>query len=161
MGWTKGQLVDAAFDECALQGYIFNVGPEARNSALMRLDAMLALWNSKGIRMGYPLPSSPSESDVDQDSALPDWANEPVLLNLAVRIAAGFGKTLQQTTVNLASDGYLTLVARMNYPPKQQLRDGVPAGAGNKPVRTPNYSFLPPPRDPLTAGQQDTDITFE
>lgn len=161
MGWLKGELVDEAFGEIALQGYVFDVGPEARESGLRRLDAMMAQWNAKGIRLGYALPSSPSASDIDAESGIPDSAYEAVFMNLAVRIAAGFGKTLPPQTLTIARDALETLMSRAAFPPEQQLPNTLPRGAGNKPWRTNNSPFMPTPVDPLLGEQGGDLIEFE
>jgi len=161
MGWTKGELVDEAFGEIALQGYVFDVGPEAREGGLRRLDAMLAQWNAVGIRLGYALPSSPSTSDIDAQSGLPDSAVEAVFMNLAIRIASGHGKVLSQDTRNTAKSGYDTLMSRAAFPPQQQLPNTLPQGAGNKPWRRSDSPFMPTPVDPLLGTQGGDQIEFE
>ncbi|MES2352079.1 MAG: packaged DNA stabilization gp4 family protein [Pseudomonadota bacterium] len=161
MGWTKGEFVDEAFSECAMQGYVFDVGPEAREGALRRLDAMMAQWNAVGIRLGYALPSSPSTSDIDAESGVPDSANEAVFMNLAIRIASGFGKVLSQDTRNIAKGAYDTLMSRAAYPPQQQLPNTLPQGAGNKPWRRNDSPFMPTPVDPLLGTEGSDQITFE
>lgn len=161
MGWTKGQFVDEAFSECALQGYIFDIGPESRQGGLRRLDAMMAQWNAVGIRLGYALPSSPSDSDIDAESGVPDSAYEAVFMNLALRIASGHGKALSQDTRNIARYAYETLMSRAAFPPQQQLPNTLPRGAGNKPWRTKNAPFMPTPADPLLAEQGGDQIEFD
>lgn len=161
MGWTKAQLVDEAFSEIALQGYIFDIGPESREGGLRRLDSMMAKWNAKGIRLGYALPSSPSTSNIDDESGIPDSAYEAVFMNLAISIASGHGKTLSQDTRNIARDGYETLMSRAVFPPQQQLPNTLPRGAGNKPWRMNNSSFFPRPVDPLLGEQGGDQIEFE
>lgn len=161
MAWTKGEFVDEAFNECALQGYIFDVGPESRESALRRLDSMMGLWNGQGIRLGYPLPSTPSSSDIDADSGVPDHANEAVFMNLALRIASGHGKTLSQDTRNIAKQAYDALMSRAAFPPQQQLPNTLPLGAGNKPWRRNDSPFMPTPVDPLLGAEGSDQITFE
>jgi hypothetical protein len=54
MGYTKRQFISAAFEEIGLASYVFDLQPEQLQSALRRLDAMMADWNAKGIRLGYP-----------------------------------------------------------------------------------------------------------
>lgn len=56
MGWTKRQFVTQAFEEIGLASYVFDLTPEQLDSALRRLDTMIASWNALGIRLGYPLP---------------------------------------------------------------------------------------------------------
>src|SRR5437868_8121035 len=64
MGWTKEQLIDEAFAELRLAGYTFDIAPEEKQTALRRMDTMMATWEGRGIRVGYPLPSSPDGSDI-------------------------------------------------------------------------------------------------
>lgn len=162
MGWTKRQLIDEAFAELALQGYEFDITPEEQQTALRRLDTMMATWEAKSIRVGYSLPSSPTDSDPDQESGLPDTAVETVYLNLAGRIAAGFGKQLSADTRRNAAEGYAALMADAAMPRQQQFRSDLPRGAGNRCFPS-NGPFLPPPcRDPLQIAQGgDLDIPSE
>lgn len=148
--WTKQQLIELALGEIGL-GTAFNVGPDELEDALKRLDSMMATWNGKGIRLGYALPSTPDASELDQDSGLADTAHEAVFMNLAVRLAGGFGKTLSQDTRNTARDAYEGLLAVAAYPPQQQLPNTLPRGAGNKPWRGQS-PYMPTPTDPLLAG---------
>lgn len=159
MGWTKNQLIEHAFAEIGLAPDVFNVGPEQIQRALRSLDAMMATWNGKGIRLGYPLPSSPDDSDITQDSGIPDSANETVYTSLAIRIAPGVGKQVSVDTKTTAAAGYAVLLARAAFPPQQQSKT-LPSGAGNKPSRT-YQPFLPPAPDPLLAAQGGDQIDFE
>lgn len=159
MGWTKLQHVEHAFAEISLAPDVFNVAPEQIQRALRSLDAMMATWNGKGIRLGYPLPSSPDDSQLDQDSGIPDSANEAVFLNLAIRIAPGVGKQVSVDTRASAKAGYDVLLARAAFPPQQPSKT-LPSGAGNKPSRT-YQPFLPPTPDPLLAAQGGDQIEFE
>ena len=161
MGWTKQMLVEQAFTEIGKNPSIFNIDPDLMQSALRTLDSMMASWNGRGIRLGYALPASPDSSNLDSDSGLPDWANEAVYLTLAIRLAPSIGKTPTQQTMMAARTAFASLPNRSSFPPEQQFRNGLPSGAGNKPERTPNYTFLPPPVDALTAGQADNELTLE
>ena len=158
MGWTKQQLVEEAYAELALHGYVFDLDPEELQFALRRLDGMMGMWNGKGIRLGYPLPSSPDASNLDDDSNLPDYATEATYLSLAVRIAAGKGKQLTQQTLMLAKQAYDALLSRFAMPPEQQLSSRLPSGAGNTPWRGQG-PFLPDPIDTIDVGP-DSPIDF-
>lgn len=160
MGWTKKQLIAEAYGELALQDYVYDLDPEEMQTALRRLDAMMAFWNSQGINIGYPIPSNPDDSKLDDDAGIPDAANEPVFMNLAVRIAAGKGKQLQPSTVMLAKEGYDFLSSRSAMPPEVQFPCTMPRGAGNKPFATTDQRFMSPPCEPLTT-QGETTIDFE
>ena len=88
--------------------------------ALRRLDAMMAGWNARGIRLGYPLPSSPSDSSLTEPTGVPDRANEAVILNLAILLAPGIGKTVSADTRIQARAALNTLLARAAMPPEMQ-----------------------------------------
>jgi hypothetical protein len=159
MGYSKRQFVAAAFEEIGLASYAFDLQPEQLQSALRRLDSMMADWNGKGIRLGYPLPSSPQFSDLDAESEVPDSANEAIITNLAVKIAPGYGKQVMPDTKATAKETYNTLLSRAAVPLEQQLPGTMPSGAGNKPWRVYDDPFLRPPVDPVLAGQ-DGPIQF-
>jgi hypothetical protein len=159
MGYSKRQFVAAAFEEIGLASYAFDLQPQQFESALRRLDAMMASWNALGIRLGYPLPSSPQFSDLDAESEVPDSANEAIITNLAVKIAPSYGKQVMPDTKATAKETYNTLLSRAAVPMEQQLPSTMPSGAGNKPWRVYDDPFLRPPVDPVLAGQ-DGPIQF-
>jgi len=152
MGYSKRQFVAAAFEEIGLASYVFDLQPEQLQSAMRRLDAMMADWNGKGIRLGYPLPGSPQDSDLDEPTLVPDSANQAIITNLAIRIAPGYGKVLMPETKAVAKDSYNTLLQRAAMPPEQQLPATMPAGAGNKPWRVYDNPFIRPPVNPVDVG---------
>ena len=160
MGYSKRQFVTAAFEEMGMAAYVFDLQPEDLQSALRRLDAMAAEWNGKGIRLGYPLPGSPQDADLDEPSQVPDSANEAIITNLAIRLAPSYGKQLSPLTLATAKAGYNTLLSRAAMPDEQQLPGTMPAGAGQKPWRWGYGPFVLPPVDPVRAGG-DGDITLE
>lgn len=152
MGYSKRQFVEAAFEEIGLASYSFDLQPQQLESALRRLDAMLADWNGKGIRLGYPLPASPQLSDLDEQTSVPDAANQAVITNLAVRLAPGYGKQVMPGTLAVAKSSYDTILSRATFPMEQQFPDTLPSGAGNKPWRY-DTPFLQTYEDPVLAGQ--------
>lgn len=151
MGYTKRQFVTAAFEEIGLADYVFDLQPEQLNSALNRLDAMMAEWNAAGIRLGYSMPSSPQDSDLDEPTFAPDSAWEAIITNLAIRLAPGFGKTVSPDTKVTAKTAYNVLLQRAAYPLEKQLPVTMPIGQGNKPWRWDD-PYMPFPADPVDAG---------
>lgn len=151
MSYTKRQFVEEAFAELGMANYTFDLQPQQLDTALRRLDAMMATWNAKGIRLGYPLPSSPQDSDLDTETQVPDSANEAIVANLAIRIAPQYGKQVQIDTRTTAKLGYDTLLARATFPLEQQFPRTLPLGAGQKPWRY-DTPFMPGPVDPVLAG---------
>lgn len=160
--WTKGRIVDRAFKKIGFDDD-FNVTPANRQDALDILDAMMANWSSRGIYIGYAMPSSESGSVFGDDSGLPDTAFEAVYTNLAQRIADEFGKTVTQTTMIQAKQAFDALLSVMTFPAQQQLPDTLPRGTGNKPWLGGGYPrpFFPTPKDPLTSEEGGAQLTFE
>ena len=153
MGYSKRQFVSAALEEIGLASYAFDMQPQQLESALRRLDAMMADWNAKGIRLGYPIPSSPQDSDLDEQTNVPDSSNEAIYTNLAIKLAPSYGKQVMPDTKATAKESYNTLLSRAAMPMEQQLPSTMPAGAGNKPWRVYDNPFIRPPADPVLAGQ--------
>jgi len=162
MGWTKRQFIEQAFEEIGLAAYVFDLTPEQLQSALRRLDAMMAGWNANGIRIGWPMATQPDDASLDTDPKAPDVANEAIYLNLAIRLAPGFGKTISTETKADADAAYSNLLNQTSAPtPERQYPNTLPRGQGSKPWRSRNSNpFLPNPDTPLQAGEDDY-IDFE
>jgi hypothetical protein len=149
MGYTKRQFVTAAFEEIGLASYVFDLEPEQLQGALRKLDAMIAMWNAKGIRLGYPIPSSPENSDLDDETGVPDSANLAIILNLAIEIAPSVGKIPMPSTEKSANFSYKTLLSKSSKPIERQIT-GLPKGAGHKSWRDTENPFMDKPdTDPL------------
>jgi hypothetical protein len=133
MSWTKREIVEKAFEEIGMAAYVFDLQPEQVESGRRSLDAMVAVWSSKRIQIGYPLPTEADSSDLDQDTYAPDYAIEAMYLNLAKRLASNFGKVLAPEKVVLAKESYENLLRMaVSNPPQMKYACSLPAGAGNK-----------------------------
>ena len=159
MSYTKRQLLEQAFNEIGLAGYLFDLSPDQLQTAARQLDSMMATWDAKGIKLGFPLALDPQNIDIDQDTFLPTAAYEATYLNLGCRIGPGFGKTIPAETRINAKMAYDALLSIAAFPRQQQMPGTMPAGAGNKPWRRYDDNFLRRPDDgPLTVdpnGQLD------
>jgi hypothetical protein len=160
VGYSKRQFVTAAFEEIGLAAYVFDMQPEDEQTALRRLDAMMAEWNAKGIRLAYPLPGSPEDSLLTEPSQVPDSANEAIITNLALRLTPVYGKQPNAMTLSTAKAGYNTLLSRAAMPGEQQFPDTMPAGAGWKTWRWGRGPFVDAPTDPVAVGG-DSKLTLE
>ena len=161
MGWTKRQFVEQAFEEIGLASYVFDLTPEQMNSALRRMDAMVAGWNANGVRINYPLPSSPDRASLDTDSGVPDFANEAIYLGLAVRLGPAYGKVASPETKMFADMAYSNMANQVAIPtPERQMPQTMPRGQGTKPWRNFNNPFVYAPQKDILAGS-DNPIDFE
>lgn len=157
--WTKAQIVTDAFGELALAGHVFDIEPEEQQQALRRLEMMLGNWEGRGITLGYSFSGTPDGIEADADSGLPDAAVETVVINLAKRIAAGFGKALTPQQLQDARDSFAVLLRQAAFPPEMQLPGTMPRGAGLKPWRRARPFFQAPSDSPLTVNDGgDLDI---
>lgn len=152
MGYSKRQFITAALEEIGLASYVFDLQPEQLETARRRLDAMMADWNGKGIRLGYPIPSSPQDGSIDEETQVPDSAYEAIICSLGIRLAPSYGKTVMAETKVVAKQGYDILLQRATYPLEKQLPNTMPSGAGNKPWRVYDNPFVRPPYFPVDAG---------
>lgn len=124
-----------------MQESVFNIDPDMLQSALRRLDSMMATFYGKGLTLGYNGSSDAEETSLDQDSGLPDWANEFAVLQLALRLAPGVGKTVSPITASAAKSAYDVVLAKCAMPPQMRFPDTLPRGSGNKPWRYRDVFF--------------------
>lgn len=131
MSYTKRDIVTAALAEIGLSSYAFDLSTDQLNQALIRLDAMIAEWNARGVKLGYPIPASVGGSSLSDDSGIPDSAWTAVITNLALQIAPSYGKNVSNQTLTTARQSWNTLLALAATPIEMNL-GMIPLGAGNK-----------------------------
>jgi len=154
MPYSKRQFVQAALEEIGLVGSVFDITPEEIESGVRSLDALMGQWNARGIALSYPIPNSPEDTEIDQKTGVPDYANQAVITSLAVRLAPSFKVTLSRETKVAAKQGYDTvlLLAGVTSPIEKQFPDTMPVGAGHKVRRYGNGNpFFETPTDPVDA----------
>lgn len=133
MGWSKQNLIDKAYEQIGLASYVFDISPEMYKSALMSLDSMMALWSIQGIRPGpYPLPTSPANSNLADDSNLPDWANRAVFMRLGIDLASERGKPVSTQLLSNADIAYNAMLTELAKSEEMEFPPGTLAGAGNR-----------------------------
>lgn len=150
MGYTRRDFVNAALEEIGLASYAYDATAEELTGTMRRLDAMLAEWNAKGVRVGYPIPSGPASGSLDDETGVPDSAWEAITCALAMRIAPSYGKQVMPATMANAKRAYNTLL-NLHAAPIEMQMPSMPAGAGNRPWLH-NVTYLPGPADLLTDG---------
>ena len=148
MSWTKLQLVRQAFSVIGLADYDFDLQPEQLENALRMMDSMVGTWNAKGILLSYPTPTSPENSNLSDESNIPDRANEAVYLNLAQRLSATLGRPVTAELKSSAWYAYNNLLSWAMQPNEMVLPHTMPRGQGNKPYRYDGDNFLDRIADP-------------
>lgn len=136
MPWTKLDIIKQAYSEIGKSSFDFEISPEEMQSALRQLDAMMASWGGAyGIRVGYA--GGNGFGDLSADVLVPDWATEALYLNLAIRLAPSFGKTVSPHTLATASKSLAGVQARTVKPGRVILRGYGGAGLGGRNVIEP------------------------
>lgn len=156
MSWTKRQIIEKSFEKIGLAQYVYDMGADVLQSALHDLDSMVASWEMSGITLGYSLPNSPNDSDIDSESNIPDVAINAVTSNLAIQLAPSRGKIVSRELKSIAKKNYDLLLIRFNTPPTMSLPRGTVRGSGTKYWRNSRDPFLPKPDQPITTGNQST-----
>ena len=152
MGWTKRQIIEAAFDEIGIASYAFDLQPDQLQAALRKLDAMMAEWTARGIRLAYPLPGSPQYSDIDSQTDIPDGAISAVTLHLAIRLAPSYGRPVQAYTLSNAARALEAIMAQQAAPQEMDFPRNLPVGAGNKQFNQWWSPFVWPPQPQVLSG---------
>jgi hypothetical protein len=160
MSWTKRQFVVKAFSELGLGAYIFDSNPEKLQDGVVTLDAMMGMWNSEGIRIGYPIPSSPENTDLDEETGVPDSANMAIYKSLAVELAPGIGKTPSPDSKITANRAKSALMGQTSSIEPVHMRSTMPIGQGNKSRGSRRRRFFPGQAQTIDAGK-DSEIEFE
>ena len=148
MSWTKRELIEEAFDAAGLSAYVFNLKPEDYRSALRKMDSMMANWHAAGIDLAWPMTASPDDSQLDEETNLPDWAIEAVYANLARKLAPAFGKKISTELHATANSSYNRLLIYFSKPRERQLPETMARGSGNKPGLVTRRFFPEPQEDP-------------
>jgi len=144
MGWTKRQFVTQAFEEIGLAAYVFDLTPEQLQSALNRLDSMVASWNAKVIRLGYPISSSPQSSNLDEETNVAEGATTPIKSLFSVyrfwaedrgekpMSQTAFQKKMLERSVDLVGHGSKAVVHGRSLKPRPVMSNEVDWGAINR-----------------------------
>lgn len=154
MSWTKKQLINSAFEEIGIGSYQFDIQPEMYTIALNRLDSMIASWFALGVNFNYTVPANQSDSDINAASGVPDFANEAIYQNLALKLSPVFGKVVSQELKQAAFLAFKNLMNKTPDVPQMQLNNTIPAGAGNKLLRA-YWTTLNTPETRVSDGQNE------
>lgn len=133
---TKRQILNMTYRMMGLTDYEFNVTPEEWATALFAMDAQMATWRTNNLYLNYNAPAVIGESDLDEESGIPDDAVLPVACALAFVVAPAIGKTLSTECRVTAGNAMNALRARYSVTPNRVLQGGTPRGAGQKPWGT-------------------------
>jgi len=90
---TKRQLIEQMFVECGLNGWEYDITPEEKDRALIRLDALMAELQGRGLALGYNAPADIGGGDLDDDLGCSQQAFYGLAVLGAERLCPSMGKT--------------------------------------------------------------------
>lgn len=131
---TKIQIIIDAFNELRINGITSDPDAEDNALALARLEDMMYELPD----LGYVFEDTP---DYNTFTGLQPWANYPVAMLLAMRIAPPFGK-VPETMMRQASAALSGLMNKIARPSRVAYPSRQPLGLGNR--RFPEFMFFPP-----------------
>jgi hypothetical protein len=143
MTTTKKEIIDAAYEEIGLAGYVFDITPDEYTGALNRLNRFGAELDAMGVRFGYQIPTTAQASTINDPSGIPDWAEEGVITNLAVRLARTIGRQIAPDLAKRARESYKVLTLGTVDLNQMQMPRTMPIGMGNR-RNTKNQQFFAP-----------------
>lgn len=139
---TRRDIIIQAYAELGLAEYNFDLSAEELATARRRLDSMMAQWEAI-VPLGYYMPSNPDDSDLADETNLPQGVIDAVALNLALQLAPGLGKSPSQLTMIAAKNGKNLALSQFAVIPQKQYSGNLPVGSGNKPLPGWNGYFRP------------------
>ena len=126
--WSKRDVIEQAFSEIGKASFDFDLQPEDLQTALRKLDAMMATWGGAlGIRIGFS--GGDGKGALTVDTKVPDWAYEALYLNLDVKLCPDYGKTPSPVTMMNAKTALDAVRGRTVQPATRQISGY--SGAGN------------------------------
>ena len=161
MGWTKRNLVKKAYSSIGLSSVDFDLPAEQLLDGLLSLEAMMASWDSAGLRLGYPIVAEPVEGDLDQQAGVPDYAYRAIYMKLAIELAANIGREVSSRFAAMAKEAYDRLVAVQAAPIPMRYPSTMPSGAGNKPWAGTLRPYLVDEDDDNIDAGEDSELDFK
>lgn len=143
-GPLKRDIIQLAFEECGQAGYEFELTPEEYDSALRRMNSMLAMWRRQyGVDLGYNFPDY-GHGSADDESGIPDDAVDCVSKKLAQSIAPTIGKAMSSEARMTLATSWAALRSTYQAIPMREMGRQVMRGQGNRYWNGPLPYFVAP-----------------
>ncbi len=124
----KVDRINDAYSRMRVSGLTVVPTPEDLETALQRMENMLAQFEARNICLGYNFEDEPDPNSVTN---VERWAWDLIATNLAIRLIPDFNKAVPQALINEANQtlsfasGKTAKVRQVDYPRRQ------PVGSGN------------------------------
>jgi hypothetical protein len=154
VSYTKKEIVTKAIKDVLKTDDDFMPSPEDFSACVETLDNLVSDLYASGIRWPYPIPSSPSETNHDDETGIPASAIRAVVKLLALELCPMYGIEPTRATKVSAEKAFSNLflqdgVAEM----RERCPDAMlPRGAGYK-YRDFHNNFFPRPLSGIKMGK--------
>ena len=105
---------------------------EEQIDALRELDAMMDELQKDLEDFGYRQPATEGLTQPSDAAGIERWMLNPVIANLAVRLAGDYGKTPAPNVMRQAATGRADVLIRYQKRVEVQMPSRMPVGAGNR-----------------------------
>jgi len=129
---TKGDIVLRALRKIGITHYVFDIEAEEQIDALRELDAMMDELQKDLEDFGYRQPATEGLTQPSDAAGIERWMLNPVIANLAVRLAGDYGKTPAPNVMRQAATGRADVLIRYQKRVEVQMPSRMPVGAGNR-----------------------------
>lgn len=129
---TKDTIIEYAFQDLRISGYIFDKSPQMLSAMLSRLDVMMREWRLKQMDVGYNHPLKIGQSEFNDIAGIEDGLTAMVATCLAKEYLDGIGKSLTPNFIARYNKAYNYIYAKYYGVPYSVLTANTPRGAGGK-----------------------------
>jgi len=129
---TKDTIIEFAFQDLRISGYIFDKSPNMLSAMLSRLDALMRQWRLQGMDVGYNHPPKIGQSNLNDIAGIEDGITAMVATCLAKEYMEGIGKTLNANFISRYNKAWNWLYAQYRSIPFSKLPTNTPRGSGGK-----------------------------
>lgn len=123
---TALDIINDALDDLTIKSSEVSLTDSEVSSAIRKMNRMLTNWAQGGLNLGFTKIENSSDT-----LTTPDWADELITAQLAIRLASSFGMQVSPEIVAIASDS-MTRALRNNIQlSKPSYPGSLPTGSGN------------------------------
>jgi hypothetical protein len=146
----KLELIQRALQEIGI-GSQYQISPEMQEAARVRLESMM----NSAPHLGYVFGD-----EIDAESGLKLVAEEWVVLELAIRLAPSYGKTVSAMTLRNAAIAKRVVMNAVAANCQMPVPAPIPVGAGYKAWRGCGRRFTVPPDTSPVQGNDAGNLEF-
>lgn len=152
---TAAQLITASMQEILVQASEAPLEADEYNDAIFALNNMMADYDAMSIDLGYTVVAN-----LGDDITVPNGAIQPIVKNLAIKLAPQFDVVVSGDLMQQAREGIRTLRRITRKFPVTRMPSTLPYGSGNY-HDTVNQRHFYPDKQPDILGEVSGSIELE